>query len=216
MKTLTRNRRDHCRKGTRKCTETVSKYFDGHGSLYQSEDSKCLWIHGKDGIIVVCSQTFALFWLIKMAVPVKIFQYSFRVPVLQWSLQFLVRVFTFLSMWSNSEILVRQQKLQSQELFNYAIPDLYLLNKVSLFQIKFDTNSFCFFHPFWEINNLPKTEHIFTHQYATHYWTNILQWYSQDKTSFFPWTNKSCILLSCGSSLKLTSHSSYNYNVINR
>ena len=36
-----------------------------------------------------------------MAMPVKISRYSFhcfRVPVLQWSLQFLVRVFTFLSL----------------------------------------------------------------------------------------------------------------------
>ena len=32
-----------------------------------------------DAILVVCSQTFALFWLIKMAVPVKIFRCSFRV-----------------------------------------------------------------------------------------------------------------------------------------
>ena len=45
----------------------------------------------------LCSQTFTLFRLIKTAMPVKIFRYSFRVPVLQWFLQFPVRVFTFLS-----------------------------------------------------------------------------------------------------------------------
>jgi len=32
-----------------------------------------------DAIFVVCRQTFALFWSIKTAVPVKIFRYSFRV-----------------------------------------------------------------------------------------------------------------------------------------
>ena len=47
VKTLTRNWRDHCRTGTRKNTETVSKYFDRHGRLYQSEESKCLWTHEK-------------------------------------------------------------------------------------------------------------------------------------------------------------------------
>ena len=36
----------------------------------------------------------------KMAESVEIFRLSFRVPVLQWSLQFLVRVFTFLSLIS--------------------------------------------------------------------------------------------------------------------
>ena len=39
-----------------------------------------------------------LFWLRKTAVTVKIFQLSFRVSVLRWFLQFLVRVFTFLSL----------------------------------------------------------------------------------------------------------------------
>ena len=49
MKTLTRNWRDHCRTGTQKDKETVSKYFDGHGHLSQSEESKCLWTHSKYG-----------------------------------------------------------------------------------------------------------------------------------------------------------------------
>ena len=35
---------------TRKHTETKSKYFDWHGRLSQSEESKCLWTHDKDGI----------------------------------------------------------------------------------------------------------------------------------------------------------------------
>ena len=30
--------------------ETVSKYFDMHGRLYQSEERKCLGTHDKDGI----------------------------------------------------------------------------------------------------------------------------------------------------------------------
>jgi len=50
VKTLTRNWRDHCRTGTRKHTETVSKYFDRHSRLYRSEESKCLSTHDKDGV----------------------------------------------------------------------------------------------------------------------------------------------------------------------
>ena len=64
-----------------------------------------------------CVHKNSLFWLIKTAVPVKISRYSFRLPILQWSLQFLVGVFTFLSLilwysyfstflstWSNGHI----------------------------------------------------------------------------------------------------------------
>ena len=51
-----------------------------------------------NAIFVMCSHTFALFWLRKMAVSIKIFRVCFRVPVLQWSLQFLIRVFTLLSL----------------------------------------------------------------------------------------------------------------------
>jgi hypothetical protein len=29
---------------------TVSKYFDGHGHLSQSEESKCLSTHDRDGV----------------------------------------------------------------------------------------------------------------------------------------------------------------------
>ena len=50
VKTLTRNWSDHCRTGTQKHMETVSKYFDGHSRLSQSEESKCLWTHDKDGV----------------------------------------------------------------------------------------------------------------------------------------------------------------------
>ena len=53
MKTLTRNWRDHRGIDTQKHTETVSRYFDRHGHLCQSEESKCLqclqclqWFHG--------------------------------------------------------------------------------------------------------------------------------------------------------------------------
>ena len=56
VKTLTRNWRDHWRTGTHKQTETVSRYFDRHGRLYQSEEG-----------------------LIKTAVPVEISLYSFCV-----------------------------------------------------------------------------------------------------------------------------------------
>ena len=51
-----------------------------------------------DAIFVVCSHTFTLFWMRKMAVIIQIFWLSLRVPVLWWSLQFLVRVYTFLSL----------------------------------------------------------------------------------------------------------------------
>ena len=47
VKTLTRNWSDHRRIGTQKHTETVTRYFDGHGHLYQLEESKCLWTHAK-------------------------------------------------------------------------------------------------------------------------------------------------------------------------
>jgi hypothetical protein len=50
VKTLTRNWRDHWRTGTHKHTETVSRYFDRHGRLFQSEESKCFWTHDKDGV----------------------------------------------------------------------------------------------------------------------------------------------------------------------
>ena len=76
MKTLTKNWRDHKRTGTHKYTETVSRYFDWHGSLSQSKESKCC-----DTVFVVCSKTFTLFWLRKTAVPVEISRYSFRVFV---------------------------------------------------------------------------------------------------------------------------------------
>ena len=35
--------------GTHKHTETESRYFDWHGRLPQSKESKCLWTHDKDG-----------------------------------------------------------------------------------------------------------------------------------------------------------------------
>ena len=50
VKTLTRNWRDHWRIGTQKHTETVSRYFDRHDRLYQTEESKYLWTCDKDGI----------------------------------------------------------------------------------------------------------------------------------------------------------------------
>ena len=47
VKTLTRNWRDHRGIDTQKHTETVSRYFDRHGCLHQSEESTCLWTHAK-------------------------------------------------------------------------------------------------------------------------------------------------------------------------
>ena len=32
-------------------TQTVLRYFDWHGRLSQSDESKCLWIHDQDGIV---------------------------------------------------------------------------------------------------------------------------------------------------------------------
>ena len=45
MKTLTSNWRDHERD---RRTQTESRYFDWHGRLPQSKESKCLWTHDKD------------------------------------------------------------------------------------------------------------------------------------------------------------------------
>ena len=100
MKTLTENWSDHSRTGTRKHTETWSKYFDGHGHLSQSEESKFLWTHDKDGVTSHLCRVFTNICslLIERDKAIKIFQLSFRVSVLLWSLQFLVRVFTFLSL----------------------------------------------------------------------------------------------------------------------
>ena len=42
VKTLTRNLRDRLRTGKHKQTETVSRYFDWHGRLSQSKESKYL------------------------------------------------------------------------------------------------------------------------------------------------------------------------------
>ena len=102
-KTLTRDWRDHKRTGTHKHTETELRYFDWHGRLSQSKESKCLWTHDKDGITREFTKdaTFTLFRLRKTAVPVEISRFSFHVCAclsLSWSLQFLVRVFTFLSL----------------------------------------------------------------------------------------------------------------------
>ena len=46
---------------------------------------------------LVCSHTFTLFWLRNTSVTIKIFWLSLHVPFLQRSLQFLVKVFPFLS-----------------------------------------------------------------------------------------------------------------------
>ena len=86
VKTLTRNWRDHRRTGTHKHTETVSRYFDWHGHLSQSEE--CKWhLLSSDWERRPCH----LKYLDTVSV-------CLCVPVLLWSLQFLERVFTFLSL----------------------------------------------------------------------------------------------------------------------
>ena len=51
MKTLTKNWRDHvgqAHEHTHK--ETKSKYLNRHGCISQSEESKCMWAHDRDGV----------------------------------------------------------------------------------------------------------------------------------------------------------------------
>ena len=62
VKTLTRNWRDHRRTGIHKQTETISRYFDRHGHLFQSEESKCLWTHDKDGVTREFTKGFNFYW----------------------------------------------------------------------------------------------------------------------------------------------------------
>ena len=84
VKTLTRNWRDYQRTGTHKHMETVSRYFDRHGRLSQLEEKHLL---SSDWERRPC--------LSKYLDTVSV---CLCAPVLQWSLQFLVRVFTFFSL----------------------------------------------------------------------------------------------------------------------
>ena len=79
VKTLTRNWRDHCRTGTQKLYRNILT-----GTAVFLNQKRANVCEHTMATFVMCSQTFALFWLRKMGVPVKIFRYSFRVPVLQW------------------------------------------------------------------------------------------------------------------------------------
>ena len=75
VKTLTRNWRDHWMTGTHKHTETVLRYFDISLSIGRDwQRRSCLSKYLNTVSVCLC------------------------VPVIQWSLQFLVRVFTFLSL----------------------------------------------------------------------------------------------------------------------
>ena len=77
VKTLTRNWRDHQKTGTHKHTETITRYFDKHGRLSQYSDWErwpCLSKYLDIVSVCLC------------------------VPVFWWSLQFQVRVFSFLSL----------------------------------------------------------------------------------------------------------------------
>ena len=115
MRTLTRNWRDHQRTGTHKHTKTVSRYFDRHGCLFQSEESKCPVLHPSlsqlpggtfcnslvtPSLSCVHKHLLSSDWerrpcLSKYLDTVSV---CLCVPFLWWSLQFLVRVFTFLSL----------------------------------------------------------------------------------------------------------------------
>ena len=126
MKTVLKNWRDHHRTGIRKlnrnilmvtvvflnqkrvnvCEHTtkmaslISFQISLHPSLSQPP-LVAPFIKSLVTPSLLCSHTFTLFWLRKTAMPVKIFRLSFCVffvPVLQWSLQYLIRVFTFLSL----------------------------------------------------------------------------------------------------------------------
>ena len=107
-----RNWRDHKRTGTHKHMETVSRYFDWHGRLSQPKESKCLWTHDKDGVTREFTKG-ATRGCEKDGWREIIWDWERRpcqskyldtvsaclcVSVLLWSLQFLVRVFTFLSL----------------------------------------------------------------------------------------------------------------------
>ena len=59
------------------------KYFNNYKCLSRSEESKCMWKHGKDGvgtIFTICSHTFTFFWPRKTSV-IEIYQISFSVFV---------------------------------------------------------------------------------------------------------------------------------------
>ena len=68
-------------------TQTYSIYFDNHRCLSQSEESKYMLTHNKEGatweflkklthdaIFIVCLHTFTLFWLRKTSVIIEIYQ----------------------------------------------------------------------------------------------------------------------------------------------
>ena len=74
VKTLTRNWRDHRRAGTHKHTETVSRYFDWHSRLSQSEESKCLWTQTFTRIHICYSYNLQNLYLIHLC------QFSFIDP----------------------------------------------------------------------------------------------------------------------------------------
>ena len=65
-------------KDTHKHAEASLKRFGNHTCLSRSEESKCMWIHGKDGV-TVSSPTLTLFWSRKTCVIVETFPWSFRV-----------------------------------------------------------------------------------------------------------------------------------------
>ena len=84
-------------KNTWKLNWNISTITDG---LSRSEESKCMWTHGKVGTtLTICSHTFTLFWSRKTYVIVETFQLSFFVclcmPFVQRSLRFFAKNFLF-------------------------------------------------------------------------------------------------------------------------
>ena len=74
--------------GAHKHTETELRYFDWHGHLPQSKESKCLWTHDKDGVCLCVPVSFVI-----SSIPGKSFHFPF--PNLWFSY-----LGTFLSTWS--------------------------------------------------------------------------------------------------------------------
>ena len=79
-------------------TQTYLIYFDDHRWLSQSEESKCMWTHGKDTCIYKFTYIYSLpdwernLWLSKYII---LLSMCLCVPFLRRSLHFSVRVFPF-------------------------------------------------------------------------------------------------------------------------
>ena len=78
--------------------EKKSKYFDGHVHPSQSEESKCMWAHDKDGV------TRSVLTYIHSLLIEKDGRVRWNISILfpcacpPWSVQFLARILTFFSL----------------------------------------------------------------------------------------------------------------------